>query len=156
MKPIWDFVNRFGASVKLDENLIVKKENCYFLVDENLKKAVAKDFFYAGAYLGKIKGDKFFPSFILLKMIAKEKANKIIVDKKTEWLFICGRDVFKRGIIQVSGAKRRDAYALILNQRGECLGFGKILCNLDEKKCKVAVKNVLDIGDFLRRETRQI
>lgn len=156
MKPIWDFVNRFGASVKLDENLIVKKENCYFLVGENLKKAVAKDFFYAGAYLGKIKGDKFFPSFILLKMIAKEKANKIIVDKKTEWLFICGRDVFKRGIIQVSGAKRRDAYALILNQRGECLGFGKILCNLDEKKCKVAVKNVLDIGDFLRRETRQI
>ncbi|MEM3457936.1 MAG: hypothetical protein QXN36_05105 [Candidatus Bathyarchaeia archaeon] len=156
MKPIWDFVSRFGASVKLDENLIVKKENRYFLIDENLKKVVAKDFFYAGAYLGKIKGDKFFPSLILLKMIAKGKANKIIVDKKTEWLFICGRDVFKRGIIQVSGAKRRGVYALILNQRGECLGFGKILSNLDEKKCKVAVENVLDIGDFLRRETRQI
>ncbi|MBX5328352.1 MAG: hypothetical protein QHH18_03925 [Candidatus Bathyarchaeota archaeon] len=155
MKPLKDFANRLGASIKLNENLIVKKENRYFLINENLKKAVAKDFFYVGAYLGKIKGNKFFPSFILLKMIAKEKANKIIVDKKTEWFFICGRDVFKGGIIQVFGAKRRGAYALILNQRGECLGFGKILCNLDEKKCKVAVKNILDIGDFLRREAHQ-
>lgn len=155
MKPIKDFASRFDAIIKLDENLIVKKENRYFLVNENLKRIIDKDFFYAGAYLGKIRDDKFFPSFILLRMIAKEKTNKIIVDEKTEWLFVCGRDVFKGGIIQIVGSKRRGDYALIINQRGECLGFGKILCNLDEEKCKVAVKNILDVGDFLRRETRQ-
>jgi len=152
VKPIKDFVNQFGASVSLDENLIVKKENRYFLISESLKKAVTKDFFYAGAYLGKVKNGKFFPSFILSKMIATGKANKVIVDKKTEWLFVCGRDVFKRGIVKVIGSKKRGDYTLIINQRGECIGFGKILCNLDEEKGKVAVKNIADIGDFLRRE----
>jgi len=34
------------------------------------------------------------------------------------------------------------------------LGFGRILCSLEAeaKKTEVAVKNISDIGDFLRRE----
>ena len=152
MKPMKDFIGQFSASIRLDESLIVKKENRYFLLNEKLKKLVTKDFFYAGTYLGKIKNGKFFPSFNMLRMIAEKKANKVIVDKKTEWLFICGRDVFKQGIIKVMGSKRKGDYTLILNQHGECLGFGKILRSLDEGKEGVAVKNISDIGDFLRRE----
>jgi ribosome biogenesis protein Nip4 len=85
-------------------------------------------------------------------MIAEKKANKIIVDKKTEWLFICGRDIFKQGIIKATGSKKRGDYTLILNQHGECLGFGKIIHNLNGEKSGFAVKNISDIGDFLRRE----
>jgi len=156
MKPIKDFVRQFDASISLDESLIVKKENRYFLVNEKLKKLITKDFFYVGTYLGKTKNGKFFPSFNLLSMIAEKKTNKIIVDKKTEWLFICGRDIFKQGIIKVIGSKRKGDYVLILNQHGECLGFGKILRSLDEGKEGVAVKNISDIGDFLRREKQQV
>ena len=156
MKPLKDFVNQFGGSISLDESLMVKKENRYFLLNEGLKKLVAKDFFYAGTYLGKIKNGKFFPSFSLLGMIAESKANEIIVDKKTAWLFICGRDIFKQGIIKAMGSKRKGDYTLILNQHGECLGFGKILHSLDEEKEGVAVKNISDIGDFLRREKQQV
>jgi len=155
MKPIKDFVSRFNASISLDQSLIVKKENRYFLLNENLKKLVAKDFFYAGTCLGKVKGSRFFPGFSLLRMIAERKANKIIIDKKTEWLFICGRDIFKQGIIRKIGSKKKGDYTIILNQHGECLGFGKILYNLDEAKGKVTIKNILDIGDFLRREKHQ-
>jgi ribosome biogenesis protein Nip4 len=155
MKPLKDFVDQFGGSISLDENLIVKKENRYFLLNESLKKLITKDFFYAGIYLGKVKDGNFFPSFSLLKLIAERKANKIIVDKKTEWLFICGRDIFKQGIIKATGSKRKGDYALILNQHGECLGFGKILHALDEEKEGVAVKNISDIGDFLRREKQR-
>jgi ribosome biogenesis protein Nip4 len=54
------------------------------------------------------------------------------------------------------GSKRRDEYTLILNQYGECLGFGRILGNLDEMVKGVVVKNISDLGDFLRREKRQI
>jgi ribosome biogenesis protein Nip4 len=151
MKQIKDFVSRFQTRISLDENLIVKRQNRYFLLNENLKRLISEDFFYAGTYLGKTKNGKFFPSFNLLRMIAKKKTNKIIVDKKTEWLFICGRDIFKKGIINVLGSKRKGNYTLILNQHDECLGFGKILCNLDKEK-GVAVKNISDIGDFLRRE----
>jgi len=156
MKPIKDFVRQFDASISLDESLIVRKENRCFLVNEKLKRLITKDFFFAGTYLGKTKNGKFFPSFNLLSMIAEKNANKMIVDKKTEWLFICGRDIFKQGIIKVMGSKRKGDYTLILNQHGECLGFGKILRSLDEEKEGVAVKNISDIGDFLRREKQQV
>lgn len=154
MKPVENFISQFKASVILDESLIVKKQNRYFLLNEDLKREIRKDFFYAGAYLGKIKDAIFFPSFILLAMIGKEKANKIIVDEKTAWLFICGRDVFKRGILKVMGSKRKGDYTLIVNEHDECLGFGKILRNMNKVKDenKVIVKNISDIGDFLRRE----
>jgi ribosome biogenesis protein Nip4 len=155
MKPLKDFVSQFGGNIGLDEKLMVKKEDRYFLLNESLKKLIMKDFFYAGAYLGKIKNGKFFPSFILLRLIAERKVNRIIVDKKTEWLFICGRDIFKQGITKVMGSKRKNDYTLILNQHGECLGFGKILHHLDKEKEGVAVKNISDIGDFLRREKQQ-
>jgi ribosome biogenesis protein Nip4 len=41
----------------------------------------------------------------------------------------------------------------MLNEFGECLGFGTIMDILNGSEGKVAVKNVLDVGDFLRRET---
>ncbi|MDH7478086.1 MAG: hypothetical protein QHH17_06875 [Candidatus Bathyarchaeota archaeon] len=155
MKLLKEFVSQFGASINLNENLIAKRGNRYFLLNEKLKTLVGGGFFYAGVYLGKVKNGKFFPSFNLLSMISEKRVNKIFVDKRSEWLFICGRDIFKRGITKVMGSKRKGDYALILNQYGECMGFGKILCNLDEIAEGVAVKNISDIGDFLRREKHQ-
>jgi ribosome biogenesis protein Nip4 len=152
IEPISDFTRRFGASIRLDESLIVKKQGRYFLLNVKLKRLIAKDFFYAGIYLGKVKNGVFFPSFNLLRMIAETNANKVIVDEKTEWLFICGRDIFKQGITKVIGSRRNGDYTLILNKQRECLGFGRIMCHLDEEKEGVVVKNVSDVGDFLRRE----
>jgi ribosome biogenesis protein Nip4 len=153
-KPINDFINRCGSSINLDEQLIVEKQNRFFLINETLRPRVQKDFFYAGAYLGKLKDRIFFPSFILLAMMAEEKANKTVVDNKTAWLYICGRDVFKRGILNMTGSKSRGDYTLVLNKNSECLGFGKILRNIHEEKDKnkVIVKNISNIGDFLKRE----
>ncbi len=154
MKPIYDFVRMFEANVILDENLIVKKENRYFRVNEALKSCVHEDFFYAGAYLGKVRGRFFFPSFILLAMMAEGKANKTVVDKKSAWLYIVGRDVFERGILTIYGSKRKGSYTLVLNQHNECLGFGRIHNNINEEKDKnqVIIKNIANIGDFLKRE----
>jgi ribosome biogenesis protein Nip4 len=152
IKPISDFVSHFGTKITLDETLIVKEQGRYFLLTENLKQLASKGFFYAGTYLGKAKDGKFFPSFTLLGIIAQKEANKIVVDKKTEWLFICGRDVFKQGITKATGSTKKNDCALVLNSYGECLGFGKILHNLDGKRGGLAVENILDIGDFLRRE----
>ena len=82
------FVNKFRARIFLNEDLIVKKENRYFLLNKKLKGLITKDFFYAGLYLGKVRNKRFFPSFNFLNMIAEKRSNKVIVDKKTEWLFI--------------------------------------------------------------------
>jgi ribosome biogenesis protein Nip4 len=85
-------------------------------------------------------------------MVAENKANKVVVGSKAAWLFICGRDIFKQGIVKVEGSKKNGAYMLVLNERGECLGFGRILHDLGEERGGVVVKNISDIGDFLRRE----
>jgi ribosome biogenesis protein Nip4 len=54
----------------------------------------------------------------------------------------------------VIGTKKKGELTLVLNIDGGCLGFGKIARNLDSEQNgqKVAVKNISDIGDFLRRE----
>jgi ribosome biogenesis protein Nip4 len=155
-KSMRDFVSLFGTSISLDETLIVKKRNRYFLLNPNLKRLTSKDFFYAGTYLGKVKNREFFPSFDLLRTIAEREVAKVVVNKKTEWLFICGRDVFKEGIVKVKGSVRKGDYVLVLNLHGECLGFGRIISDLDKKEGGVVVKNISDIGDFLRRETRRL
>jgi ribosome biogenesis protein Nip4 len=152
IKPITDFAKQFNASLNWDERLIVWKENRYFLITGNMKRLLNEDFFYAGTYLGKVKSEQFFPSFSLLQMISEQQTNKVYVDRKSAWLFICGRDIFKRGIVRAEGAKSEGSCILVLNEFGECLGFGRLVCGLDREEGAVAVKNISDIGDFLRRE----
>jgi len=156
MKLIDDFAGRFNTTVSLDDSLIVRKQNRIFLLNRNLKRLVSERFFYAGTCLGKVKDGMFFPSFPLLLIIAKGGANKVVVDEKTEWLFICGRDVFKQGIVKIMGSRRKGDYTLVLNKHDECLGFGKIVFDIDQETegHAIAVKNISDIGDFLRRERR--
>jgi ribosome biogenesis protein Nip4 len=152
MKPMIDFLRRFHAEIDLDESMIARKQNRCFLLNGTLKGLITKEFFYAGTYLGKTKGARFFPSFGLLSLMARSRANMIVVDKRTEWLFICGRDVFKKGIVKATSVRRKGDHVLVLNEHGECLGFGRVLQNPDEDRGEVFVKNILDIGDFLRRE----
>lgn len=154
MRPVNDFIKLLHAELEIDETLITRSKDRYFLLDDELKKLVGKDFFHAGTYLGKTKGGRFFPSFTLLTMMAEGKANKVVVDDKTEWLFVCGRDIFREGIKKVAGARDRGDYTLVLNRHGECIGFGRVLKNLDKEDENVAIKNISDIGDFLRRERR--
>lgn len=152
MKPILDFAFQIGAKLVLRKDLVTKKDDRYFLLNENLRRVVRSDFYYAGTYLGKVRGSKFFPSFNLLAILALGKSNRIIVDSKTAWLFVCGRDIFRNGILSVEGSKLKGAHTLVMNQYNECLGFGRILFSLYGKRDGVVVKNISDVGDFLRRE----
>jgi ribosome biogenesis protein Nip4 len=157
-ETIEDFAKLFGAKLSLDRALIVRNGDSFFLLSRNLKKLAWKGggWLFVGLYLGKIKGGIFLPSFPLLSMIAEQAKNRIVVDDKAAWLFVCGRDIFREGVVEAYGSKNRGAYTLVFNRHGECLGFGKIIKDLDKAKSGVVVKNVLDVGDFLRRERTQI
>jgi ribosome biogenesis protein Nip4 len=157
LKEIMEFASRFGISLRFDESLIAAAHGRYFLLNPRARNLTPKDFYYAGMYLGKVKDGLFFPSFILMALIAStEGANKVVVDPKSEWLFIVGRDIFRQGIKKVIGSNKKGVYTLVVNQYDECLGFGRILHDLGDKeeRHRVAVRNVSDIGDFLRRERR--
>lgn len=152
IKPITNFAKRMNSKIDLDPELLIEKDGRYFLLNKNLKKVIRREFFYAGKYLGKIKKGRFFPSFNLLTMLSENKANKIILKEKASWLFVCGRDIFPEGISAINGSRKKGDFTLVLNKFGECLGFGRILHDLSSANIDVAVRNVSDVGDFLRRE----
>jgi ribosome biogenesis protein Nip4 len=153
-KAIANFAAQFGVEIAFNADLLLEKNGRFFLVNNNLKPFTRRDFYYAGVYLGKVKGSKFFPSFNLLNMLARKDANRVVVEGKAAWLFICGRDVLRKSIMKIYGSGKKNTNSLVLNEFGECLGFGRIIENLSGEvgDDSVAVRNVSDIGDFLRRE----
>ena len=154
MKVIEDFAEELGSKISFGDNNIINKNGRVFLVNKKLYEYTKKNLLYAGLYLGNIKKGKICPSFILLSILKKNKANKVIIDNKAAWLFICGRDIFSKRILRIEGSSKKGSKTLILNNFGDCLGFGEILFDLEKKSKhnKVIIKNLLDIGDFLRRE----
>jgi ribosome biogenesis protein Nip4 len=154
-KAVVEFAMQFGIKLVFNEALLVEREGRFFLLNNQIKPLMVKgDFFSAGIFLGKVRSGKFFPSFNLLSMIAVQGADRVIVDKKAGWLFICGRDIFKKGILKTCGRVQRNCHILVFNEFGECLGFGRALAGIEQQadKTALAVANVLDVGDFLRRE----
>jgi ribosome biogenesis protein Nip4 len=154
-KVIVDFALQFGVKLVFNDDLLFQCEGRFFLLNSNVKSLVRDNFFYAGIYLGKVRSGKFFPSFNLLSMLIEHECNRIVIDRKASWLFICGRNIFRNSILQAYGKIRQKNHVLVLNELGECLGFGRVLAGFEEQqdnKNSVAIANVLDIGDFLRRE----
>ena len=153
-RVITNFAAQFGLQVAFNPDLVIEKNGRFYLVNECLKPLIRHDFFYVGFFLGKAKEGKFFPSFNLLSMLAKEGGNRVVLDRKSAWLFICGRDVLAKSILRIHGSAKKNTNTLVLNEFGECLGFGRIVGKLsgDGKSDELAVRNVSDVGDFLRRE----
>jgi ribosome biogenesis protein Nip4 len=156
VKVIRDFALQFGVTLVLDEEMIVQREGRFFLLNNNIRPFASDDFFYAGTFLGKVRGGNFVPSFNLLSILAKyDVANRIVVDRKAAWLFICGRDLFKKSILHTFGKIHQNTHVLVFNQFGECLGYGRVLSEWkhhSSNKNEHVIVNVLDVGDFLRRE----
>ena len=153
-RVITNFAAQFGLQVAFNPDLVIEKNGRFYLVNECLKPLIRHDFFYVGVFLGKAKEGKFFPSFNLLSMLAKEGGNRVVLDRKSAWLFICGRDVLAKSILRIHGSAKKNTNTLVLNEFGECLGFGRIVGKMsgDGKSDELAVRNVSDVGDFLRRE----
>jgi ribosome biogenesis protein Nip4 len=140
MKEIDDFTSKFTKE-KIDS--IMLKRNFYQVTDELLKfkESIKSEPFAIGTYLG--SGKPFHPSTALLDWLNERTDRFVVLDKKASWLFLCGRDIFSDSIL-----KRNvdEGLTLIKNEQGEVLGYGEFTGR------KVAIRNLLDKGDFLRRE----
>jgi len=147
-KMLTEFVKKFGISEGF-ENVIEIKDS-YFTIVEEIKEVfdkIGEKPVNAGKYLGK-KNGYFIPSLFLLHWLAERTGQKVVVDGKAAWLFICGRDLFESGI-KSKKKWEKNQLVLVLNEENECLGFGKIV------EGRIYIKNLFDIGDFLRREEKK-
>lgn len=155
---IHDFIRQF-SDMKITA---VKIGNEYYHCPEpvaKLKNSIKVRPYSAGIFLGiRTKGGKieFKPSVALLDILSKNSDKKIFVDKKGEWLFLCGRDLFGKSI-KKANFNEEDELVLVQNENDENLGYGLIVTDVkhSRNKDKVVVENLLDRGSFLRREKNQ-
>ncbi|MEM2121299.1 MAG: hypothetical protein QXU20_01400 [Candidatus Woesearchaeota archaeon] len=134
-----------NSDLNLSEVFLLEKEK-FDLIENNFKDYKILSL---GLKIGSLKNNfkNFIPSQRFLDLILRKtdfKLNYLIVNEKSEWLFICKRDIFKNGILNknhVLGDK-----FLVLNSKRECIGIAGL------KNKDSIIKNIFDIGDFLRRE----
>jgi ribosome biogenesis protein Nip4 len=108
------------------------------------------DIFSCGIYLGEERGG-FQPTSAMLDLLPK--APKIIVDEKSAWMVLCGKDVLMEGL-QLAGKRERGDLVLITDMQGRVLGYGKVSVDAFNRKAKHRqyAKTLLDRGEYLRRE----
>lgn len=142
MNELEEFITLFN-DVNISTNLIEKKAKEFYLISKETNDFISK--FpetpnSAGTLLGTIKKTGFQPTPKLLEMINAQTKNKIVLNDKSSWLFICGRDIFLEGIEENLNPNAKTV--IVLNDKKEIIGVAI-------KKYK-QYDNIYDIGIFLR------
>ena len=143
------FLEQFNVTNVINlEDILIINEN-YFLITKKQKEItqLQKKPVFIGNCLGRKKGNTFYPSTAFLDIISKTYEKQIIIDPKTEWLFICGRDIFQT--TEEKGNPQDNDVILVMNRFKECIGIANYTSNSSKKK---PIKRLYDIGDYLRRE----
>jgi len=99
--------------------------------------------YFAGLYLGEIKGDKFHLGLEGGTLLSKYASKTITVDDKVEQLVLYGRDVFINSILKYGHPLKQGDKCLILNKNSEFLAIGRLRGNI--------IENLLDKGWYLRK-----
>lgn len=144
---IEDFIRKF---TKQSVDLLELDKKFFFVPDILKEIRIETKPASIGLFLGEMKKGKFSPSLALLDIMAKTSNEKIVVKDIGEMDFLYGKDLRKRHIKNIAGEKKVGFLKLIVNDKNECLGYGKIVKELNS--VGVVVKNILDKGDYLRRE----
>jgi len=142
-----EFIIRFTSREIINEKDLYSPGSEYFLINNYLRELITRIRIkpeYLGTFLGRDTDKGFIPSFFLLEMI-RDSSRKVVLNEKSAWLFICGRNALKESIIRKDRYENMD-YVLVLNERNEVLGYGQFLKN--------EIRNLFDRGDFLRRERK--
>ncbi len=153
MSLLNEFCKEFGTTEPALGTVTRFGRRCFLTLPEQgaLIAEKKRHLFGAGIFLGEEK-QRFEPSPACVELIsAAAKEHKVVVDEKAAWLFLCGRDIFTKGIVE-QGAPTARGYLLVENERGENLGYGMVP---KKRQKNVAVKNLLDRGFYLRRERLQ-
>jgi len=121
---------------------------------------------YLGFFIGKVKTKhkriSFIPSLELGYIIGiNAKRNLVKITEESEKLFLYGRDLFVKSIVDAHLPLLRSHYVIVINKNNEYVGLGiatrNILNLYDLNKLKiidpdhVLIKNYIDLGWYLRK-----
>lgn len=130
----------------------------YYHIPDTLKKTmehIGRKPAHAGLFMGTLDERKkaFHPSLGLLDWLLARTQKKVVLGAKGAYLFTCGRDALKPSVLFVPEGARTQDKILVCGEDGGLLGLGRLV-RLPERAGSdaVIIKNILDIGDYLRRE----
>ncbi len=136
------YLNEFKQWLNSQEGELINIKGEVFLVNSSQKELINKYYkrvIFSGSRLGRISND-FYPSLYLLEEVSRFTSCLNLNNKKS-WLFVCGRDLF------VSNSDRLYYFVCRNNQ---FIGLAK----LEKKGRKTYLKNVYDIGLYLRKQNK--
>ena len=144
MRLLRKFLIQVGSKYRPEDLLSINNKRFVEPVDAVLPRDKMT---YNGLYLG-FNRKWFIPSSLLLQKLAKEEeTKKAYVDRDAAWLFVVGRDIFEENIQRFEGDVKLGRYCLVMYGEG-CIGYGRYETSGDLR----VIKNMFDVGDFLRRE----
>ena len=144
MRLLIRFLKDIGSSYRPDEVYKVNNKRFTDAFESMLSK---NQVVYNGFYLGQNKR-WFEPSSLLLQRLTKEESTKKAhVGRDAAWLFVVGKDVFDENVEMFTDNVELGDYCLVMFN-GDCIGYGRFETSGDKK----VIKNMFDLGDFLRRE----
>ena len=149
-----------NLTANIDGNLFLTTKDSLEIADEIMKRSNEKPY-AIGIFLGNITARKagnnnpnhihgeFIPSPAFPDILAEKSQKKVTVNAKTEWLFLCGRDVFESSVMMrnsgLSDSELKPGnLVLVQNEKDENLGVGRVGDKI--------IKNLLDKGSYLRDE----
>jgi ribosome biogenesis protein Nip4 len=112
----------------------------------DIKNGVSRDIYSLGLFLGEEKMG-FSPSPALIDMVSRlsdTQSKKIFINKKSEWLFLCGRNVLSESIAR-NPNNLSEGLVLVQNEQDENLGYGVF-----KMEDTLIIKHILDKGRYLR------
>lgn len=159
MRAIKDFLKRFDKPDLINFDNVIKIKDSYFLKpkdNDRSRKAFIKfskdanefNLKFIGIPLGSKSKKSFSPSLFFLDLLKDANVPVIKINKKGEWLFVCGRDL--QGINIYKCDVDKNDYALVINLKNEVIGYGFLIGK--PSGTRISFKHVYDIGDYLRRE----
>jgi ribosome biogenesis protein Nip4 len=142
-----EFIEKFTDEEIVNDEHVYQLGEEWFLVPPRLfalGKSLPRQPVFVGSFLGRKKNNYLMPGVPLLDMLAaSKKTKKVVVNDKSAWLFVCGKNILPASILSTENSPVVGDWVLVM-QGKECIGFGEFQ--------KDVIKNVFDVGDFLRRE----
>jgi len=150
------FHERVEGSISRNFELVFLKEEMFLAPTELVKFSEGMNgLVYVGMRRGRISGKIFIPAPSFLEDLKPfiDELNYAVLNDKASWLFLCGRDALPNGISRLNlPDPTAGRLALVFNSGMECLGYGRIEKNGEGD---VWIRNLFDLGDFLRREDKK-
>jgi len=144
MRLLQRFLSDIGSSYSPSDVLNINNKR---FTSEVVPPIMLSEQVYTGIYLGQNKR-RFQPSSILLQKLAEDPdTHKVYVNRQTAWLFVVDKDIFDENIIKRTEGVHLGGYCLVMYKE-HCIGYGRYETSRELK----VVKNIYDVGDFLRRE----